>query len=303
MYGLPPTPPAPGSWLGATSGPIDRDVVCRKCGYNLRGLGGDGRCPECGTAVGFSLQGDLLRFCDPGWVETLRRGAAVFVGAVVIFFIAYMTVLFPQWFEFSREVFELVWYGMLLACLLFAVAWWLMTQPDPSGLGEDRYGTARKVIRITLVYAVVNFVAQLLGRQFLIGEGLDFVLSGMSLLAVVALVASIVAQLSYLRRLALRIPDHKLSKRAGFLTFALSVPLGLFLLMAFVPALTGGGRGAMRGTAAGCFAGILAILVLIFGAMYLLLVEKMGKRFKEQSSSARLSWAATEFSRAAPPAA
>ena len=47
------------------SGRLDEDIACRKCGYNLRGLNKDGACPECGTAVGRSTQGDLLRFCDP----------------------------------------------------------------------------------------------------------------------------------------------------------------------------------------------------------------------------------------------
>src|SRR5258706_15757786 len=76
-------PPAPGAGTAAglgTSG-IAQDTPCRKCGYNLRGLSGDGRCPECGTSVGFSLQGDLLRFCDPSWVDTLRRGVNCIIGA------------------------------------------------------------------------------------------------------------------------------------------------------------------------------------------------------------------------------
>ncbi len=53
---------------------IDADVVCRCCSYNLRGLYPEGRCPECGTPVGISLQGDLLRFAEPAWVEILARG-------------------------------------------------------------------------------------------------------------------------------------------------------------------------------------------------------------------------------------
>ena len=45
-------------------GRVDEDITCRKCGYNLRGLPTDGACPECGSAVGHSTHGDLLRFCD-----------------------------------------------------------------------------------------------------------------------------------------------------------------------------------------------------------------------------------------------
>lgn len=34
---------------------VDTDRPCANCGYNLRGLGIDGVCPECGTPISFSL--------------------------------------------------------------------------------------------------------------------------------------------------------------------------------------------------------------------------------------------------------
>ena len=55
-------------------GNIAADVSCLVCGYNLRTQPLQGRCPECGTAVGRSAHGDLLRYCEPGWVETLAGG-------------------------------------------------------------------------------------------------------------------------------------------------------------------------------------------------------------------------------------
>jgi hypothetical protein len=42
----------------------------------------------------------------------------------------------------------------------------------------------------------------------------------------------------------------------------------------------------------GCVAGILGLVLLVFGIMYLLMIEKMGKRFKEQAAYARQTWAA-----------
>lgn len=68
-------------------GCIDEDVPCRRCGYNLRSLVLDGRCPECGTAVGRSLHGDLLRFSDPAWVQSLASGMNWILAGMIIGFI------------------------------------------------------------------------------------------------------------------------------------------------------------------------------------------------------------------------
>src|SRR5437870_167463 len=65
-------------------GRLDEDVICRKCGYNLRGLSSQGVCTECGTAVGRSMMGDLLRFSDPNWVRSLASGMDwILAGALI----------------------------------------------------------------------------------------------------------------------------------------------------------------------------------------------------------------------------
>lgn len=63
---------------------IIKDAACRRCGYNLRGTSVEGRCPECGTAAGVSVQGDYLRYADPRWVESLARGVKFMLWGIVI---------------------------------------------------------------------------------------------------------------------------------------------------------------------------------------------------------------------------
>jgi hypothetical protein len=46
---------------------VSDDVLCGKCGYNLRGLVPEERCPECGTFVTESLRRPTL---DGGWRST-----------------------------------------------------------------------------------------------------------------------------------------------------------------------------------------------------------------------------------------
>src|SRR5947207_16013402 len=51
----------------------DLDVRCCKCGYNLRGLGRESRCPECGQPVTDSLSEQFSE--GPTWLRTLSIGS------------------------------------------------------------------------------------------------------------------------------------------------------------------------------------------------------------------------------------
>lgn len=53
---------------------LDDDLACFACGYILHGLSPDGACPECGTAIERSTQGNLLWLCHPMWVGRLAVG-------------------------------------------------------------------------------------------------------------------------------------------------------------------------------------------------------------------------------------
>ncbi len=59
---------------------IERDLVCRGCGYNLRSLPANGICPECAVPVGFSLLPDSLSLNEPGHFQTARLGVLLIIG-------------------------------------------------------------------------------------------------------------------------------------------------------------------------------------------------------------------------------
>lgn len=55
--------------------PVSPGISCISCGYDLRGLSSDSRCPECAEPIENSLKPNLLRFADPERLTLIARGA------------------------------------------------------------------------------------------------------------------------------------------------------------------------------------------------------------------------------------
>ena len=64
----------PGAGDGDDHALVHEDVPCEGCGYVLRGLSVDARCPECNAPVAESLHEDRLRDIPQRRLEHLRRG-------------------------------------------------------------------------------------------------------------------------------------------------------------------------------------------------------------------------------------
>lgn len=110
-------PVDPRSLSAFRSAPVEGDVACFKCGYNLKGLARGGNCPECGAPVSRSIgRGRFLykNLTDAplGYLKLLRLGFFLLAGVVVGLLVA-VVVAFRM--------------GGLSASLLVAglsVAWW-----------------------------------------------------------------------------------------------------------------------------------------------------------------------------------
>jgi hypothetical protein len=296
--GLEPDSASPTSPLIVTD-----DIPCRKCSYNLRTQPTSGQCPECGTPVAVSIFGNLLRFSDPAWVTTLGNGARyILVGIFIIIAVVFCGAIAggiagatnPANMRSLQAVIQLLSLG---GSILMLIGSWLLTEPDPSGIGENEYGTARKVIRITLLIQLasvpLNFASQ---ATVLPPAGRQLILAVSGLVSIVGIVG-LIAQLQYLGKLAIRIPDESLATRANFLKFALCGTYGFMILIGIVGGLMisalGGGRpnnGLI--VTVGCGAGLFGLAALVFGVMYLFMVDRFRRRFREQAILAQQTWAA-----------
>lgn len=300
-------PSGPFGPAGASNVPIDpsgivtSDLTCRKCGYNLRGLSINGRCPECGSPVGLSAQGNLIRFSDPGWVNTLRRGAKMIIYGIATIVLAIIVgILLAMAIGTAGGV--LAGIAAVAGYVMIMVGWWQLTEPDPSGVGEDEYGTSRKIIRVTLVLGVINQVLNLIvnaGPPPSVRVGIQI----LSFLIGIAGVVGIFAQLQYLKKLSLRIPDDSLASRAQFLMYGLGFGYAAVVVVGLVAGLmAGSGTVSPALGVLGCFGGIIGLVVLVLLIMYLRMIERLGKRFGEEAAVAEQTWARAEAGARAAPA-
>ncbi|HUU83901.1 MAG TPA: hypothetical protein VM243_10390 [Phycisphaerae bacterium] len=209
---------------------------------------------------------------------------------------------------------------MILGSLLGLYGAWLLTAPDPSGIGEDRYLTYRRVVRFALLVGVLStlahFAVQALPKMptFLY----TVIVIGGVLAGLIGVVGEF-AKFSYLGMLADRVPAPNLAGWARFLRWALAASTALAgisgAVMALVGTWTGGGAGAPTSSApsaatstafgawaagfggsgmmaAVCVVVTLGIAVLVFQVMAFILYVRVGRRFREQAGIARATWAA-----------
>jgi hypothetical protein len=279
------------------SGTIVVDVVCRRCGYNVRGLKLDGRCPECGTPIGLSVSGDLLRFADPGWVEKLALGTRCILWGLAVAVLFSLISRYVLTFVSPVLIRSLGLVGVLLAFY----GTWLLTERDPSGVGEDRYANSRKVIRLTLLVGVISNLASIVVQALPDVERDLILISNVGLVAVAFWAVGEFAKLIYLEKLAMRIPDAKYAERARFLRWAFGISLlllivffGLMKAIAVANRGSDGLGGSSFWLSLGCFVAVIGIAVLVFFPMYLWLLYRVGQAFREQAQYARDTWVKAE---------
>lgn len=210
---------------------IDQDIDCRRCGYNLRGLSTDGRCPECGNAVGRSIRGDFLRFCDPEWVEKLASGMNWIVASIVIGIIGGILAAFVGGgFAVAMTAgggsinpIGFVIGGVLMQLAVGAVGligYWKVTTPDPGRPEAETGVNARQLVRGAQTIAYVAAPLQFALEQLAAIAGMVVA----TIQGIVGLVGT-VAVFVYGRQLALRIPDDRLARHCRIVMWGLAITL------------------------------------------------------------------------------
>jgi hypothetical protein len=283
------------------AGNVVVDQTCRRCGYNLRGLHRDGRCPECGSPVDLSLHGDLLRLADPNWVEKLARGskfvlhglstallAAIAGGCVELVASGMRTSETTDASMLEDVLVAVCTVVAILGLLVFYFGVWLMTSPDPTRAGEDLYATSRRLVRTTLLISIGNEAVQFGLSSFTLPSGVDVFLGVLEAVARLAFAVGVLAHLRYLGKLALRVPDERLSKRSRFLFGAFLITPAAFLLIAIFASTATANHPLFV-----CAVVLLLVAMFMFVLMGLRLQYRVGRACREQAAKARQTWGRT----------
>jgi len=263
-------------------GCVGEDIPCRRCGYNLRGLSPEGRCPECGIAVGRSLLGDYLRFAEPHWVRTLASGSTILLVAIALTLaLGSITAALMGIGGVRVSWMWLRWQQSVIVVTAF-VGYWKLTTPDPGTVEDPTRLTARRLVRIAQTISVILFCAPLVP---FIGEArIDWIV--LPLATGVIGIVNMIAIFIYARQLALRIRDEKMAKECTILMACTLVmhALNLAQVIAMRASAMGGGIPGVK-----CVTIVMSLLLILWLCH---LLWRFRKAFRQAANYAAANWAA-----------
>jgi hypothetical protein len=140
-------------------GVVVADVACEKCGYSLKTLVVEARCPECGEAVVGSVWAERLCFADLDWMKRVRWGMRL-PGAAFVWWIVMAVGLAMGAGMMGVGNFELamVGCGVLPAVTMVLLGLFLSTQAQgPVGnvlVGLTRHGWLARAAAVVWVGCV-----------------------------------------------------------------------------------------------------------------------------------------------------
>ncbi|MBX3359490.1 MAG: hypothetical protein KF745_13805 [Phycisphaeraceae bacterium] len=177
---------------------------CVGCEYDLHGLPRAGRCPECGVAVGESLQGGLLlRFAQPEWIRSVRWGYSVAVIGLAALAAVLVTGV-AGGLGRGRAASGALWLLGIAAAAVMSVGCLAVTVPEGIKIDLVWPDAARRVLRAVSLGLIVVLLARTVPafERVLVpwgwwGDWLTFILG----------VVQFLAMTRYTQWLAERVPD------------------------------------------------------------------------------------------------
>lgn len=265
---------------------VENETPCRACGYLLRGLPVDGRCPECGLAVEASLQSDFLRFSDRRWLRTIDRGTRClyWAASMAIVTIAFLFLVVWEGHFFRDSVTGVaVSLPMLLCAAFFVAAACRITARETARIEPMGEASLRLWIRSLSIVWLFNplvgagYLLQILRREpsnLMMAAWCGAGLAGS---------AALYLMLGCTERLAKRIPDYITARELRRCAWILAVGSALLFLLVWLILI---GKG-VAWVDSFLLVFDLLVLFLVGVALHITLLKFRG-RLKEEDYRAKL---------------
>lgn len=253
-----------------------------------------------------SVYGDLLQFGDPKWLGTLRTGLLTVLWGTIAFVVisvlggvAMAAIGAGRGGQPDAAANVAMQVLALVGGLVIAAGTWMMTAPDPSGLGEAKYGTIRQFVRVAVAVGLLKTLFDLCVAAADPNSDMLQVVIVAGIVAGLLQMVGFLAQVYYVGQLAARLPDPTLTARAKTIMWGLGISYGVIIAMAVVMAVVGfssigdgAGGGAVGGMVGGaCVMGVAGIALLVFAIMYLVMVGQLANRVGQAKAYSEGVWA------------
>jgi hypothetical protein len=290
---IPPETPMP-SVAVSVDGRISEDKICIDCGYNLRGLNTDGRCPECGGEVAASLRGHELHYASLPWLHSVRRGfhsmkIAILLSLLVIIGITMIQIAW-QATKSSRglpatALFLMTSVSMTLTSLLGLYGMVLATRAEPRVAHQGEGWSFRRWARLLTVAALALWGGlELLSRLGPKTGWVDQVMVYAPLVLAVLVPLVVAAFVQHVIALLERTADAKTLKQAKqtqqFVYLAVALAALVLVMNTLAQIYRSDAEIANRiGTTAGAARGCWSCVCILFGLGALQLIWRTSKVF------------------------
>jgi len=230
----PPRLTTPDAACVALFGPheLQAETPCIGCGYDLRGLSSDARCPECGEAIERSLRG-FLNAVPPEYARRLAWGTVLLLFGVALDLLSKL----PRAWLLPLLTLN-VWMDFVLVCaqsLASVTGIWLVTTRPADGVRQSRGTALRWIARIAVTLNAAYKPAFTLLILLGYGGGMDWAMKLVALfMSPVACAwtliaeAAIFATLLWFGKLAKRMAHRRLEARTRLVMWGLGVSLALW---------------------------------------------------------------------------
>lgn len=222
---------------GGSDGYVNRDVHCSKCGYSLKTLPLDGKCPECGASIEDSWRSSLHNASTP-YLQKLRGGLSLVLNGILLQVILGVAgfligLAMPSAIGTLQPIFNVL--GVAVAVMVL-IGYFKYSDAEPDVKEPETIASQRSMLRgaivVQMALTVVSLAIALIMNAGTATLPLMVASTIVGLVSLLAWIVGFIAMMNYTHWIASRIPDLDIQKRALRFRWLLPVIsiLGLLLL-------------------------------------------------------------------------